>query len=131
MLHLLYEFRFHSRISDEIDYIGTHQIKEHLQDSGFPNIQDQFIRSNVIAKLRDKEVIIASSNKGYKIPKCYADLKDFVERVNSQVVPLLDRLRKARESYLLASKGDVDLLKGPRFPNLTAFLEELSSDRNT
>jgi len=117
---------FKSRISPEIDYISTNILLTHLAQRGHINVTEQTIRSSIIAKLRDDGVIIASSNKGYKIPKCYADFYDFVERVNGQIIPLLDRLNKARNSYMIASKNKIDLLKGPNYPKLVAFLDELN-----
>ena len=117
---------FHSRLVVESGYITTKELLNHLEDRGFKKVSEQAIRSSIISKLRDKDVIISSCNKGYKIPCCYGDLFDFVTRVNSQVVPLLDRLNKARNSYLLASKDEVDLLKGPHYPHLVAFLEQLN-----
>lgn len=117
---------FHSRLSTNKEYISTKSLLTHLESCGFINVTEQAIRSTIISKLRDKDVIIASCNKGYKIPRCYEDLFDFVERVNSLVLPLLERLNKARNSYLIASKEDVDLLKGPNYPEIVEFLEVLN-----
>ena len=117
---------FQSRLSTNKEYISTKSLLAHLENCGFRNVSEQAIRSTVISKLRDKDVIIASCNKGYKIPRCYEDLFDFVERVNSLVLPLLERLNKARNSYLIASKDDVDLLKGPNYPEIVDFLDILN-----
>lgn len=117
---------FHSRLSVTDEYTSTKKLLLHLEDCGFRDVTEQVIRSTIIAKLRDKDVIIASSNKGYKIPRSYSDLHDFVERVNSQVLPLLLRLNKARNSYLVASKNDVDLLMGPNYPEMVELLHILN-----
>lgn len=117
---------FQSRLSAGAEYTSTKKLILHLNSCGFTDVSEQAIRSNIISKLRDQDVIIASCNKGYKIPKCYEDLFDFVERVNSLVLPLLERLNKARNSYLLASKNDVDLIKGPNYPEIAAFLSILN-----
>lgn len=117
---------FQSRLSTNTEYTSTKSLLVHLKNCGFMNVTEQAIRSTIISKLRDKDVIIASCNKGYKIPRCYEDLFDFVERVNSLILPLLERLNKARNSYLIASKGDVDLLKGPNYPEIVEFLEALN-----
>lgn len=116
---------FVSRLSSNDDYTSTKALLNHLEKCGFKTVSEQAIRSQIVSKLRDKDVIIASCNRGYKLPSSYSDLTDFVERVNSLVLPLLERLNKARNSYLLASKGDVDLLKGPRYPELVEFLHIL------
>lgn len=117
---------FQSRLTKNKEYIPTKKLLAHLESCGFMNVSEQSIRSNIISKLRDKDVIIASCSKGYKIPRCYEDLFDFVERVNSLVLPLLERLNKARNSYLIASKNDVDLLHGPNHPEIVDFLEILN-----
>lgn len=116
---------FQSRLSSEDSYISTRSLLEHLENCGFVDVSEQAVRSQIISKLRDKDVIISSCSKGYKLPSSYADLEDFVVRVNSQVLPLLERLNKARRSYLVASKDQVDLLKGPNYPELVEFLEIL------
>ena len=116
---------FNSRLASADDYIATKGLLDHLESCGFMGVSEQAIRSQVVSKLRDKDVIIASCNRGYKIPSSYTDLVDFVERVNSLVLPLLGRLNKARNSYLVASKDDVDLLKGPKYPELVEFLRIL------
>lgn len=116
---------FQSRLSSSDDYISTKSLLEHLENCGFNGVTEQAIRSQIISKLRDKDVIIASCNRGYKLPSSYADLVDFVERVNSLVLPLLERLNKARKSYLVASKHDVDLLKGVKYSELGEFLDIL------
>lgn len=117
---------FHSRLSTNETYISTHRIIEHLARCGFTGITEQAIRSQIISKLRDKDVIIASCNRGYKLPSSHRDLHDFFERVNSQVLPLLERVNKARNSYMHASEDKVDLLKGPKYPELVKFLHVLN-----
>lgn len=116
---------FLSRLMPNDDYVSTKRLLEHLESCGFKNVNEQAIRSQIVSKLRDSEVIIASCNRGYKLPRCYEDLMDFVDRVNSQVLPLLERLNKARNSYLFASKGNVDLMKGTNYPVLVEFLRVL------
>ena len=117
---------FVSRLSSNDDYTSTKALLDHLEKCGFRAVSEQAIRSQIVSKLRDKDVIIASSNRGYKLPSSYTDLTDFVERVNSLALPLLERLNKARNSYLVASKDNVDLLKGPRYPELVEFLHILN-----
>lgn len=116
---------FISRFDESKDYIATQEILRHLTSIGFLDVTEQAIRSTIIAKLRDNGVLISSCNKGYKIPMCYGDLIDFVMRVNGLVMPLLERLKKARTSYLQASNGTVDLLRGTNYVDLVAFLNQL------
>ncbi|WP_157976801.1 DUF3800 domain-containing protein [Parahaliea mediterranea] len=116
---------FQSHWNDALDYVPTHALKSHLRESGYEGISDHILRSSIIAKLRDSDVLIASSNKGYKIPVQFSDMYDFAVRVDSQVVPQLQRLRKARKNLLMATSNELDILKGPNFVNLVAFLDRL------
>jgi hypothetical protein len=116
---------FQSHWNNALDYVPTHAIMSHLRESGYGKITEQILRSSVIAKLRDADVLIASSSKGYKIPREFKDMYDFVAKVDSQVVPQLRRLNKARKSILMATSNKLDILRGPSFPNLVAFIDSM------
>ena len=116
---------FQSHWNNAMDYVPTHAVMSHLRESGYGKISEQLFRSSVIAKLRDSDVLIASSSKGYKIPREFKDMYDFVVKVDSQVIPQLRRLNKARKSILMATSNKLDILKGPNFPNLVAFLDAM------
>ncbi len=115
---------FHSRMINKKDYITTTKLIEFLRNSGFNDVTSYAIRSKIIAPLRDFDVIVTSSNKGYKIPCSFTDMEEFVERVNSIVTPLMSRLGKARKSLKLASNDEVDILKGPNYPHLVDFIDK-------
>lgn len=112
------------------EYVSTAEIADHLADRGFGDLGEQKIRSSGIAKLRDSEVIIASCQKGYKFPKTRADINDFLELASSQVLPLLDRVKKARDVYLLSSVGEYDVLEGNEFAQLKRLLSSLDALRD-
>lgn len=116
---------FQSHWNNAIDYVPTHSLKSHLRESGYSEISDQVLRSSIIAKLRDADVLIASSNKGYKIPSKLADLHDFVARVDSQAIPLLKRLNKARKNILMATSNEVDILQSDKFPALSNIISKV------
>ena len=110
-------------VADE--YVSTGDIAKHLADRGFHGLSDQKIRSSGIAKLRDAEVIIASAAKGYKIPHTRADINDFLELASSQILPLLDRIKKARDVYRLSSIGDYDILGADQYSEIRKLLQSL------
>jgi len=125
-LCILDYLRFRSEfVSDE--YVSTEDIIAHLKDKGFPGLGDQKIRSSGIAKLRDSEVIIASATKGYKIPRTRADINDFLELAGSQILPLLDRVKTARDVYKLSSLGEYDILAEDQFAQLRKLLLSLET----
>jgi hypothetical protein len=100
-------------------------IKSHLADRGFGDLSDQKIKSSGIAKLRDSDVIITSASKGYKIPQTRADINDFLGMTSGQVVPQLERIKKARDVYMLSSRGEYDILKAANLPELEKLLASL------
>ena len=67
---------FVSRLSSNDDYTSTKALLNHLEKCGFKTVSEQAIRSQIVSKLRDKDVIIASCNRGYKLPSSYSDLTD-------------------------------------------------------
>lgn len=129
-LSILLFLRFQSEFVTK-DYVSTPEIIAHLGDKGFGELSDQKIRSSGIAKLRDADVIITSSAKGYKIPQTRADINEFLERASGIVVPLLERVKKARDVYRLSSRGEYDIVTAANLTelaNLLASMEALADD---
>jgi hypothetical protein len=122
---LLYELRF----GDPRTYIPTQVLRETLEAVGESH-SDQWLRSTVIAQLRDAGVLIASSPQGYKIPVAMGDVRDFVAVTDTVVHPMLNRVARAREAVLLITRGRVDVLAGDRFSQLRAAVDAIrSTDR--
>lgn len=113
--------------NSQTDYTSTYELRSYLSAVGLETTE-QAIRSTIIAKLRDAGVIIASSQKGYKIPQSFSDMKDFIERVDGIVIPLLQRLNKARFSYLQESNNKIDIITGTKYLNLEKILRLLENE---
>lgn len=120
---------FHSRFIDKNSYVTTPKLIEYLKEAGHGEISKYVLRSKIIAPLRDSDVIVTSSNKGYKIPCSFLDMEEFVDRVNSIVKPLLSRLGRARKNLNIASSGELEILKGANYPHLVDFLKSLEKHR--
>ncbi|VVQ25761.1 DUF3800 domain-containing protein [Pseudomonas fluorescens] len=125
-LSILRFLRFQSEFVTK-DYVPTAEIIAHLKDSGFGEVNDQRVRSSGVAKLRDAGVIISSAVKGYKIPQTRADINDFLERASGIVVPLLERVKKAREVYRLSSRGEYDIVTAANLTELAKLLAALEA----
>ncbi|MBA1200592.1 DUF3800 domain-containing protein [Pseudomonas capeferrum] len=125
-LCILDYLRFQSEFVTQ-DYIATGEITSHLAARGFGELNEQKIRSNGIAKLRDADVIITSAAKGYKIPQTRADINDFLGLASGVIVPLLDRIRKARDVYRQSSGGGYDIVKAANLPALEKLLASLEA----
>ncbi|OBS32814.1 DUF3800 domain-containing protein [Pseudomonas syringae] len=109
------------------DYVLTTEIMAHLKDSGLGEVNGQRIRSSGIAKLRDADVIITSAARGYKIPQTRADINEFLERASGIVVPLLERVKKARDVYRLSSRGEYDIVTAGNLTELAKLLNSLEA----
>lgn len=125
-LSILRFLRFQSEFVTK-DYVSTVEIIAHLKDRGFGEVNNQRIRSSGVAKLRDADVIITSAAKGYKIPQTRADINEFLERASGIVVPLLERVKKAREVYRLSSGGEYDIVTAAKLTDLAKLLASLDA----
>lgn len=120
MEHLL----FHFQSISEREYVATGHLREVLKEQGIAGFDEQQqFRSGVIAKLRDRGVLLASSSKGYKIPSSLTDVMDFVQQTDKMIYPMLGRLERARESIKLLTGGSVDILGDERFEYARALLD--------
>ena len=97
---LLYEVRF----GDPRAYIPTQALQETLESVG-ESRDVQWLRSTVIAQLRDAGVLISSSPQGYKRPVAIADVGDFVAVTDTVVHPMLNRTARARDAVLMYIAG--------------------------
>lgn len=90
-------------------YISTQKIMEVVNYGKRNPISKRYLRSRIIAQLRDKGVIISSSKFGYKIPSSVQDLTAFVNHTFNQINPMLERLQIARKQIKLSSRGEIDI----------------------
>jgi len=119
--YLLFQFR----LVNPRRYVSTISLLRVIGRSNFSDAEKRYLRSQVIAKLRDSDVIIASSSKGYKIPCGVEDLQDFVGHTESIIIPMLKRLRRCREACLLNTAGELDVIAGPQGRPLRSLLKAL------
>ncbi len=116
-------FRFMN--NDTRGYIYTQELKNQLANTELRGIKDQTFRMRIIGKLRDEGVIIASSQRGYKIPSRQAELYDFINHDAKIVIPMLARLKKCRDLVKLGTVNGLDLLAHPEYRQLQAFFDSL------
>lgn len=120
--HLL--FRFMN--NDTRGYIPTRELLERIQNAGLPIRTERAFRQEIIGKLRDEGVILASSSKGgYKIPSKEAELYDYVNHDANIIIPMLSRLKKCREIVKLGTTNGLDLLDHPEFQQLKDYFDSL------
>jgi hypothetical protein len=87
-------------------------------------IQDEYFRTKVVGSLRDKGILIASGRQGYKIPTSAKDLDNFVNHGKRIILPMLNRIKEARQAIKLATMNELDLLERPEYIDLKKLIEE-------
>ena len=116
-------FRFMN--NDTRGYIYTQELKNQLSNTELRNLSDTTFRMRIIGKLRDKGVIISSSQKGYKIPSKQSELYDFINHDAKIVIPMLARLKKCRDLVKLGTVNGLDLLDHSEYSQLRAYFDSL------
>lgn len=83
----------------------------------------QAFRNKIIAKLRDRGVIISSSPKGYKIPSKRKEVEDFILHGKGIIEPMLSRLKLCYDAINLGSNGSIKILDTPEYHQLKRIIE--------
>lgn len=105
------------------EYVYTDEILDNLNAIRVNKIKQHYFRSNIVSKLRDRGLIIASSNKGYKLPVCLNDLYDFVNLSSLTIHPMIQRVSKCRDQILLATNNEIDILEKSEYEYLKRVIE--------
>lgn len=91
------------------DFVNTTAIlNSYLRDG--VELSKHMFRTQIVAKLRDDGVFIASSSKGYKIPTTIDDVTQYVKHFEGKAIPMLERLHKSRKQISLVTEGEIDIL---------------------
>ncbi len=98
------------------------EILDHLNQNRPEKIQDEYFRTKVVGTLRDKGILIASGRQGYKIPTSSKDLDSFVKHGKRIILPMLNRIKLAREAVKLATLNDLDILENNEYAEFRKLL---------
>ncbi|MCQ2053941.1 MAG: DUF3800 domain-containing protein [Fibrobacter sp.] len=115
-------FRFMNRSPRK--YIPTIELIRQLEFLGYGKVSQHAFRNRIIAKLRDHDVVIASSAKGYKIPSEENELFDFVDHGKNIILPMLSRLKKCNDIIRLGTGGNVRLFERAEYHSLAKMLSD-------
>ena len=118
-------FRFMN--NDTRGYIYTAELKNKLRGTEYADISDTTFRANIIGKLRDKGIIIASSTKGYKIPSKESEVYDYINHDAKVVIPMLARLKKCRDLIKLGTNNELDLLDHEEYKQLKNYFDQFNA----
>ena len=89
--------------------------------------KEQFAK--IIANLRDKGILIATSRDGYKIPTTVLELKKYIKHGNNIVFPIINRIQECRNSILLATQNSFDILDVNEFRKLKKIIDNEKFDQ--
>jgi hypothetical protein len=106
------------------DFLYGDKLLEDINEIRLPKLTQHQFHSNIIAGLRDKNIIISSSHNGYKLPASLKDIYSFLDLVNKMVVPLLKRVDSCRKALLRTTDFKLDILKEDCYEVLHKALKE-------
>ena len=86
-------------------------------------MREEYLRTKIVGNLRDQNILFASSRSGYKFPFSAAELRSFVEHGRTMILPLINRIIKARGTVKLATCNRVDLLDQSEFDALRKLID--------
>lgn len=126
--YLLLHFKYY----DAMKYLHSAEIIDHLEELRNEKIKKRYFNSEVISKLRDSNVLLTSSQKGYKLPCTKKDLYEFVDQTSSMVLPMLWRLQNIREQVKISTTNETDILDRKEFKEVKLVIDIIySSGRNS
>ncbi len=105
--------------------VPTKEIMKHLMQDKEKGKGEHYFRSEIIAKLRDEGILIASSQKGYKIPVCQKDIYEFINHSNTMIINMLKRVKKAQEMIMFATDDTLDVLQKEEYALLKKVIDVL------
>jgi hypothetical protein len=105
-------------------FVSTKELMNHLNAGRDNKISEQYFRTQIVGKVRDLGVLVASNSsgdKGYKLPTYVDDLYKFIKHSNSIIMPMLKRIKKAKDTMSLATNNELNLLAA--YPDLQRLIE--------
>ena len=107
-------------------YTTASEFKNHLNVNRAHNIGNEKF-TNLIGKLRDEGILIASSRSGYKIPTTVAEIKGYIKHSNGMILPLLSRIAECRNAIKLATNNSFDILDDMEFSKLKELVDMIKT----
>ena len=119
-------FRFMN--NDTRAYIPTSELLNQLEWTKYGKISVQTFRKEMIGGMRDARVIISGSHhkKGYKIPSKKSEIEDFLNHDISIILPMLERLKKCRDTIKLGTANQLDLFEKTEYSNLKKYFDDIN-----
>jgi hypothetical protein len=107
--YLMFKFK-----SNSLAYVYSDEIIDRIKSRGV-SLNKRFFTKEIIGKLREKGLLIVSSQSGYKIPCSEADLIRFFNNYNTKIFPMLKTLEQYDVLVKAATDGVINLLNHKEF----------------
>lgn len=104
-------------------YLYSEEIRKKLSDITGKKYTAHYFQARIIAPLRDCGILIATSQKGYKIPIREREIISFINQSSSVIKPMVERIKICRESVLRATNNKVDVLDNDEYKYLREIIE--------
>lgn len=111
-------------------YVQTPVLKRLVKNMTGRSYSTRKFRVDIVGSLRDSGVVISSSTKGYKIPLSLNEVYSYSNHTMQVIYPMLERLGKARNSILLATENELDILDIPEYAEIKAYFDYIKGDGN-
>jgi hypothetical protein len=111
---------------DDQEYLLSDEIRRRFSHELGVELDGQALRNRIVGPLRDSDLLIASSSKGYRLPSSVKDIRGYVDLCRTQIPPALARVRRAREIIRSSTIGKLDILAGDDLAELRKAVEAIS-----
>lgn len=98
--------------------VRTGELINRLEREGYRKLPEHVFRSEIIAKLRDRGILIAGSNDGFRLAISTKDILDYVKHDRKVIEPMLYRLKIARDRIKMITNGQYDIVPAEEFEQL-------------
>lgn len=105
-------------------YVYSDELVQHLRENVQIRVTRNTLFRRVIAPLRDEGVILASCNKGYKIPISVEDLMTYLNQSLTTVGPMVHRMGICRNLVKQGTDGALDLFDDPALIRFKRYFDE-------
>lgn len=103
---------------DNQEYMLSEEVRRRFSHELGVELDGQALRNRIVGPLRDSDLLIASSSKGYRLPGSVKDIRGYVDLCRTQIPPALARVRRAREIIRSSTIGKLDILAGEELTEL-------------
>lgn len=104
-------------------YFYSDELIKHISTQSSESYSTHTFISSIIAPLRDSNVLLASSNNGYKLPMNESEIYSYANKTIGQIKPMLSRLEKARNQILAATNSNFDILDREEYSRIKKYFD--------